>query len=187
MLLENGKILNKGNNDSNLSARVLYNLITFQAGLTLFSLLSLTTHPHLPDTTITYNCGSSVSISLWEFRNKHFHNDYPIKVKNEKSKNSNFVTDIKRSSREFRQKNYTAVSNFSLKFTTQFENFFMTRTLKLGAHPRRPHSRIATGGWGGELILDQTGMCHQHLKFITLFWSGKTQKGYPALELLLLP
>ena len=30
-------------------------------------------------------------------------------------------------------------------------------------------------------------MCHRRLKFITLFWSGKTQKGYPALELLLLP
>ena len=26
-------------------------------------------------------------------------------------------------------------------------------------------------------------MCHRRLKFITLFWSGKTQKGYPALEL----
>ena len=36
---------------------------------------------------------------------------------------------------------------------------------------------------GGELNLDQTGMCHRRLKFITLFWSGKTQKGYPALEL----
>ena len=39
-------------------------------------------------------------------------------------------------------------------------------------------------GWG--LNLDQTGMCHRHLKFITLFWSGKTQKGYPVLELPLL-
>ena len=38
-------------------------------------------------------------------------------------------------------------------------------------------------GGGGELNLDQTGMCHQCLKFITLFWSGKTQKGYPVLEL----
>ena len=36
---------------------------------------------------------------------------------------------------------------------------------------------------GRELDLDQTGMCHQRLKFITLFWSGKTQKGYPVLEL----
>ena len=36
---------------------------------------------------------------------------------------------------------------------------------------------------GGELNLDQTVMCHRRLKFITLFWSGKTQKGYPALEL----
>ena len=36
---------------------------------------------------------------------------------------------------------------------------------------------------GGELNLDQTGMCHRRLKFSTLFWSGKTQKGYPALEL----
>ena len=36
---------------------------------------------------------------------------------------------------------------------------------------------------GEELNLDQTGMCHQRLKFITLFGSGKTQKGYPALEL----
>ena len=42
-------------------------------------------------------------------------------------------------------------------------------------------------GGGGELNLDQMGMCHRRLKFITLFWSGKTQKGYPALELLLLP
>ena len=33
---------------------------------------------------------------------------------------------------------------------------------------------------GGGLNLDQTGMCHQRLKFITLFWSGKTQKGYPG-------
>ena len=39
---------------------------------------------------------------------------------------------------------------------------------------------------GGELNLDQTGMCHRHLKFTTLFWSGKTQKGYPVLELPLL-
>ena len=31
------KILNEGNNDSNLSAGVLYNLITFQAGLTLIT------------------------------------------------------------------------------------------------------------------------------------------------------
>ena len=31
---------------------------------------------------------------------------------------------------------------------------------------------------GGELNLDQTGMCYRCLKFITLFWSGKTQKGY---------
>ena len=38
-------------------------------------------------------------------------------------------------------------------------------------------------GGGGELNLDQTGMCHRRLKFITLFWSGKTQKGYPVLEL----
>ena len=36
---------------------------------------------------------------------------------------------------------------------------------------------------GGGLNLDQTGMCHRRLKFITLFWSGKTQKRYPALEL----
>ena len=35
---------------------------------------------------------------------------------------------------------------------------------------------------GGGLNLDQMGMCHWHLKFITLFWSGKTQKGYPVLE-----
>ena len=35
----------------------------------------------------------------------------------------------------------------------------------------------------GELNLDQTGMCHWCPKFITLFWRGKTQKGYPALEL----
>ena len=35
----------------------------------------------------------------------------------------------------------------------------------------------------GELNLDQTGMCHWRLKFITLFWSGQTQKGYPALDL----
>ena len=40
---------------------------------------------------------------------------------------------------------------------------------------------------GGGLNLDQTDMCHRRLKFITLFWSGKTQKGYPALELPLLP
>ena len=38
-------------------------------------------------------------------------------------------------------------------------------------------------GGGGKLNFDQTGMCHRRLKFITLFWSGKTQKGYPALEL----
>ena len=37
--------------------------------------------------------------------------------------------------------------------------------------------------WGGGLNLHQTGMCHQRLKFITLFWSGKTQKVYPVLEL----
>ena len=38
------------------------------------------------------------------------------------------------------------------------------------------------GGEGGEgFNLDQTGMCHRHLKFITLFWSGKTQKVYPAV------
>ena len=43
------------------------------------------------------------------------------------------------------------------------------------------------GGGGGELNLDHTGMCHRRLKFLTLFWSGKTQKGYPALELPLLP
>ena len=43
-----------------------------------------------------------------------------------------------------------------------------------------PHS---WRGGGGELNLDQTGMCHRRLKFITLFWSGKTQKGYPVLEL----
>ena len=36
---------------------------------------------------------------------------------------------------------------------------------------------------GGGLNLDQTGMCHRRLKFITLFWSGKTRKRYPALEL----
>ena len=36
---------------------------------------------------------------------------------------------------------------------------------------------------GGELNLDQTGMCHRRLKFITLFWSGKTPKGFPVLEL----
>ena len=41
-------------------------------------------------------------------------------------------------------------------------------------------------GGGGELNLDQTDMCHQHLKFITLFLSGKTKKEYLALELLLL-
>ena len=35
---------------------------------------------------------------------------------------------------------------------------------------------------GGEHNLDQTGMCHRRLKFITLFWSGKTQKVYPVLE-----
>ena len=35
---------------------------------------------------------------------------------------------------------------------------------------------------GGGLNLDQMGMCHQRLKFITLFWSGKTQKGHPVLE-----
>ena len=35
----------------------------------------------------------------------------------------------------------------------------------------------------GELNLDQTGMCHRRLKFITLFWNGKTQKGYSVLEL----
>ena len=35
----------------------------------------------------------------------------------------------------------------------------------------------------GEISLYQTGMCHRRLKFITLFWSGKTQKGYPVLEL----
>ena len=35
----------------------------------------------------------------------------------------------------------------------------------------------------GGVNFDQTGMCHWRLKFITLFWSGKTQKGYPALEL----
>ena len=40
---------------------------------------------------------------------------------------------------------------------------------------------------GGGLNLDRTGMCHRRLKFITLFWSGKTQKGYPALELPILP
>ena len=28
----------------------------------------------------------------------------------------------------------------------------------------------------GALNLDQTGMCHQHLKFTTLFWSGKPKK-----------
>ena len=38
-------------------------------------------------------------------------------------------------------------------------------------------------GGGGELNLHQMGMCHWRLKFITLFWSGKTQKGYPVLEL----
>ena len=30
-------------------------------------------------------------------------------------------------------------------------------------------------------------MCHWRHKFITLFWSGKTQKRYPALELPVLP
>ena len=29
---------------------------------------------------------------------------------------------------------------------------------------------------GGGLNLDQTGMCHWRLKFITLFWSGKPKK-----------
>ena len=38
-------------------------------------------------------------------------------------------------------------------------------------------------GWGGKLNLDQTGVCHWRLNFITLFWSGKTQNGYPVLEL----
>ena len=37
---------------------------------------------------------------------------------------------------------------------------------------------------GGGLNLDQTGMCHRCLKFITLFWSGKTQKGYPVLDIV---
>ena len=39
----------------------------------------------------------------------------------------------------------------------------------------------------GELNLDQTGLCHWRLKFITLFCSGKTQNEYLALELPLLP
>ena len=51
------------------------------------------------------------------------------------------------------------------------------RRVKVGSMP----------GEGGGLNLDQTGMCHWCLKFITLFWSGKTQKGNPALELSLLP
>ena len=36
--------------------------------------------------------------------------------------------------------------------------------------------RILSSCPGGELNLDQTGMCHRCLKFITLFWSGKLQK-----------
>ena len=45
-----------------------------------------------------------------------------------------------------------------------------------------------TSGKGpGGLNLDQMGMCHWRFKFITLFWSGKTQKVYPVLELPLLP
>ena len=37
---------------------------------------------------------------------------------------------------------------------------------------------------GGGLSLDQTGMCHQRLKFTTLFWSGNSQKVCPVLESL---
>ena len=47
-VVRNGKILNKGNNDSNLSAGVLYNLITFQAGLTLISLFESNKRPCRP-------------------------------------------------------------------------------------------------------------------------------------------
>ena len=46
--------------------------------------------------------------------------------------------------------------------------------------------KVKLGG-GEELNLDQTGMHHRRLKFITLFWSGKNQEGYPVLELPLLP
>ena len=53
MLLKNWKILNNGNNDNDPFAGVLYNLITFQDGLTLISLLSLIAHPHLSDRAIT--------------------------------------------------------------------------------------------------------------------------------------
>ena len=64
------------------------------------------------------------------------------------------------------------------------QDLIITCTLIIGCICSR-HSRR---GWGGgKHNLDQTGMCHQLLKFIILFWSGKTQKGYPALELPFLP
>ena len=39
--------------------------------------------------------------------------------------------------------------------------------------------------WGG-LNLDQTGMCHRHLKFTPLSWSGKTQKVYNYMYCIVL-
>ena len=58
----------------------------------------------------------------------------------------------------------------------------MSPFLRLNIYFNHSCLNLTSTTWG-ELNLDQTGMCHRRLKFNTLFWSGKTQKGYPALEL----
>ena len=74
------------------------------------------------------------------------------------------------------------LSLLNVKKNSELVNVFREAVLfVMHMHNRRHFSR------GGELNFDQTGMCHRRPKFITLFWSGKTQKGYPALELPLLP
>ena len=46
----------------------------------------------------------------------------------------------------------------------------------LSDHAQQSLSSIEGNSQGRELHLDQMDMCHWRLKFITLFWSGKTQK-----------
>ena len=60
----------------------------------------------------------------------------------------------------------------------------LQRTLIKGRTPiENTWSRSGLRG----LNLDQMGMCHWRLEFTTVVLSGKTQKGYPVLELPLRP